>query len=102
MRTCKVVYSDQAQTDLLEMELWLEARAGKVRARSYVDRLIDKCEKLEFASKRGTQRNDISPGLRTIGFERRVTIVFVVDETQAEIVRIFPYGRDWESEFTQD
>lgn len=102
MRTRKVVYSDQAQTDLLEMELWLEARAGKHRARSYVDRLIDKCEKLEFASNRGTERNDILPGLRTIGFERRVTIVFVVDETQVEIVRIFPHGRDWESEFTQD
>lgn len=52
MRTRKVVYSDQAQTDLLEMELWLEARAGKHRARSYVDRLIDKCEKLELASNR--------------------------------------------------
>lgn len=102
MKMRKVVYSDRAQTDLLEIELWLEANAGQHRARNYVNRLIDKCRRLELASHRGTDRNDVLLGLRTIGFERRMTIAFVVSETEVQIVRIFIRGRDWKSEFSDD
>jgi toxin ParE1/3/4 len=38
------------------------------------------------------------PGLRTIGFERRVTIAFRVLKTQVQIITIAYGGRDFESE----
>jgi toxin ParE1/3/4 len=47
--------------------------------------------------KRGTRRGDIAPGLRTIGFERRVTIAFRVLEGVVEIVTIAYAGRDFEN-----
>lgn len=45
---------------------------------------------------RGHHRNDIRPGLRIVGFERRVTIAFCVDESAVTILRVFYGGRDWE------
>jgi toxin ParE1/3/4 len=47
---------------------------------------------------RGTRRNDLLPGLRTIGFERRATIAFRVPRTRVEIVTIAYGGRDFESD----
>jgi toxin ParE1/3/4 len=46
---------------------------------------------------RGTRHDDISRGLRTIGFERRDTIVFQVTRAEVAIVRICYGGRDYES-----
>jgi toxin ParE1/3/4 len=51
---------------------------------------------LETFPKRGTQRDDIRRGLRTIGFERRATIVFQVTNKEVVIVRIFYGGQDFE------
>jgi toxin ParE1/3/4 len=48
------------------------------------------------ASERGRRRDDIRPGLRIIGFERRVTVAFAVEEERVVILRIFYGGRDWE------
>jgi toxin ParE1/3/4 len=41
-------------------------------------------------------RDDIRPGLRVVGFERRVTIAFAVGEAGVTIVRVFYGGQDWE------
>jgi toxin ParE1/3/4 len=45
----------------------------------------------------GSTREDISPGLRTIGFRRRVTIAFTVDPDKVEIVGVFYGGQDFEA-----
>jgi toxin ParE1/3/4 len=39
-------------------------------------------------------RNDLRPGLRTVGFEGRVTIAFHVDPNTVTIDRILYGGRD--------
>jgi len=46
--------------------------------------------------KRGTRRDDLGPGLRAVGFERRATIVFRVEKDAVDIVRILYGGRDLE------
>ena len=51
---------------------------------------------LETFPKRGTRRDDIRPGLRTMGFERRATIAFQVTSKEVVIVRIFYGGQDYE------
>lgn len=48
--------------------------------------------------KRGTSRDDLLPGLRTIGFERRVTIAFRVLQTEVEIVTIAYARRRFEDD----
>jgi len=44
---------------------------------------------------RGTRHDEIRPDIRTIGFERRATIVFRVLRTEMVIVRIFHGGQDY-------
>lgn len=41
---------------------------------------------LETFPERGARRDDIRPGLRTMGFERRATIVFQVNKAEVVIV----------------
>jgi toxin ParE1/3/4 len=54
-----------------------------------------------LASHRGTRRDDIRPGLRVVGFERRVTIAFHVDDTTVTIDRILYGGREIEDALTR-
>lgn len=57
---------------------------------------------LETFPERGTRRDDLAPGLRTVGFERRVTIAFRVLPDAVEIVAIAYAGRDFTAEVSDD
>lgn len=48
---------------------------------------------------RGTLRDDLAPGMRVIGFERRASIIFRVDGHTVRIFRILYAGRDYPSEW---
>jgi len=45
------------------------------------------------------QRDDLLPGLRVSGFERRVTIAFVATDSAVLIEGVFYGGRDFETTF---
>jgi toxin ParE1/3/4 len=60
------------------------------------------CMALAEFPERGTRRDDIAPGLRILGFERRVTIAFRMLRTRVEIVTIAYGGRDFETDLTED
>jgi toxin ParE1/3/4 len=92
-----VVFSPEADQDLAAIYNWIADRASEVVALGYVERIHAACLSLSLASERGTSRNDIRPGLRTIGFERRATIAFMVTNDQVLILRIFYGGQDWEA-----
>ncbi len=40
-------------------------------------------------------RDDVRPGLRIVGFERRITIAFTATEAEVTILRLFFGGQDW-------
>src|ERR1051326_6309833 len=48
----------------------------------------------KVSAERGTRRDDLRPGLRVAGFERRITIAFHVDAETLVIDRILYGGRD--------
>ena len=73
--------------------------ASEERADGYVGRIVDFCNGLSTFPLRGTQRDDLLPGLRVTGFERRVTIAFIVTAEAVLIEGIFYGGRDFEAEF---
>jgi len=50
---------------------------------------------------RGTARDDIRSGLRTVGFERRVTIAFTVKGEDIVILRILYAGRSLDLAFDE-
>lgn len=69
--------------------------ASPAVASGYERRIRDACQRPELGAERGTLHDDLRPGLRTIGFDRRVTVAFVVEEDRVVILRIFDGGRDW-------
>jgi toxin ParE1/3/4 len=42
----------------------------------------------------GTKRDDLGENLRTVGYKKRVTIIFTADETEVVIYAILYGGRD--------
>jgi toxin ParE1/3/4 len=97
VKTFKVSFRPRAQADLFQIYEYIAASSGHDIAIGYVDRIEAACKALEIFPQRGTQRDDIYPGLRTIGFERRATIVFRVKRTEVVIIRIFYGGQDFEN-----
>lgn len=65
-------------------------------AAPYIEQLQNHIRRLDIASERGTRRDDIRPGLRVIGFERRVMIIFSVGDTQVVVLRLAYAGQNWE------
>lgn len=57
---------------------------------------------MTYFPRRGTPRDEIMPGLRSIPFERRATIFYRVGEEEVEIVHILYRGRDIERAFASD
>jgi toxin ParE1/3/4 len=95
----RVTFAPEARQDLLELGDWIAERAGADTALAYVMRLEAHCMSFEIGGERGQRRDDIRPGLRIIGFERRVTIAFAASETEITILGLYYGGRDWPSAF---
>lgn len=51
---------------------------------------------------RGQARDDIRPGLRVLGFRRRVLIAFTVSDESVEVIGVYYGGRDWETLLAAD
>lgn len=96
MKVRAVVYAPEAQEDLNALYDRIAEAAAPATAIGYIDRIEAFCSGLSVASERGQLRNDIRPGLRTVGFERRITIAFAVEPERVVILRLFYGGRDWE------
>jgi toxin ParE1/3/4 len=94
----KVVFRRRAENRLSELYDYIAGQASPEIAIGYIRRIRDACVALATYPERGRRRDDILPGLRTISFERRVTIVFRVLKTRVEIVTVAYGGRDFEGE----
>jgi toxin ParE1/3/4 len=96
VRKRKVSFRPLAEADLFRLYDYIADESGHDIAASYIERIEAACLALETFPERGTRRDDIRRGLRTIGFERRATIAFEVTKTKVIIVRIFYGGQDFE------
>lgn len=96
MKPRQVIFAPEARDDLLALYDWIASAASPGVALSYIERIEAFCLGFSHVSERGTRRDDIRSGLRIVGFERRVTIAFAVNEERVTILRIFYGGRNWE------
>jgi len=99
MRRRKVSFRARAEADLFGLYDYIAEQSGADTAGAYIERIEEACKSLETSSERGTRRDDLRPGIRTMGFERRATIVFQVTTAEVTIVRIFYGGQDYERAF---
>jgi toxin ParE1/3/4 len=88
-------FAASAKTDLLHLHDWIAERAGDTAATAYLDRLEAHCRGLQLFSESGHRRDDLRPGLRIVGFERRIAIAFIVEPEQVIIVRLLYGGRQF-------
>ena len=72
----RITLAQSAQRDLDSIELYLGKVASPRLAKAYVRRILTFIKKLQNFSERGSVRDDIRPGLRTIGFDRLGSIFF--------------------------
>jgi toxin ParE1/3/4 len=90
----EVVFAPEARDDLLELYEYIARQAGVARARAFTDRILSYCLGLTMFPERGRRRNELRPGLRIIGFGRRVTIAFHAAADRITIDRVLYGGRD--------
>ena len=89
--TLKVEFALTAEQDLRLIHEWI---ADTETAVTYLRRIRAHCDQLADFPKRGTPREDIGRALRTISFERRAVIVYMVDANAVRILRVLHKGRN--------
>ena len=94
-----VAFSPEAQNDLFELYDYIAGRGAPNAAMDYIARLEVRCMGLADFPEQGQQRDDIRPGLRLLGFERRTEIAFHITPSKVVIDRIFHGGQDIFSAF---
>lgn len=87
-------FRPEARQELRDLYLYITEQAGAPRALSYVTGIRQLIYGLAEFPKRGTERTDMLPGLRIIGYKRSASIAFVVDDTEVIILGVFYGGRD--------
>jgi len=68
--------------------------AGRETAAGYVRRIVARCDRLADFPSRGTRRDDLAPGIRTISFERRLLIVYRSVNDEVTVLRVLHGARD--------
>lgn len=92
--TLSVWLARRAEDDLFTFGLWIAKQSDRQTARTYTDRIEAACGKLVDYPDRGSAREDLGPGMRSVVFERRVVIVYSVEAADLVVQRIVPRGRD--------
>ena len=97
----EVVFDRAAMADLSVVFDYVEDRAGPAIATNFVNKLYDFCRRLEHTPERGTKRDEVRAGLRSIGYRRHATILFEVDHRRHRVIIVGIYygGRNYEADF---
>jgi len=90
----RVVLRPRAVADLQSIFTWVAEEAGLDTALAYDRRIREACEKLADFPRRGTPREPLMAGLRSLTFERRATIYYLIERNSVRIVRILGAGQD--------
>jgi toxin ParE1/3/4 len=98
----RVIFTPRAELQIDKLHDYITGKASESRADAYVARIVAFCTGLGTFPLRGQQRSDLLSGLRTIGFERRVTVAFVVTTDVVLIEGVFYGGQDFEAAFRNE
>lgn len=88
----EVVFSPWALRHLTGLYRRIAEESGSSDlAEAYMSAIMDRCEALAEFPLTGRVREDIRPGMRTVGFRNRLVIAFAVCEERIEVLG-FHYG----------
>ncbi|MBB4234627.1 type II toxin-antitoxin system RelE/ParE family toxin [Rhizobium esperanzae] len=98
MKRYYIRFTDEAELDLARIYGFVRRKsASSAVARNYVARIKTFVDGFETYPERGSVRDDVRPGLRIVGFERRVSVAFVVESAEVIILRVLYAGQRFES-----
>lgn len=89
-----VRFAPEAREDLRQRYRYVAERSGEEIALAYIERIETYCRGFDDFPERGMRRDDLFPGLRIVGFERRVAIAFHINANAVIFDRILYGGRD--------
>lgn len=98
----RIVFHAKAEAELEQLYDDIAERASPAVAWDFVAGIRDHCLGLSAFPQRGTERVEIMPGLRIIGYRRAVSIVFAVDGERVLILGIFYAGRNITPELLEE
>jgi len=94
LKRYEVRFLAQAVTDLDSLFCYIADKSSYEIADRYLTRIERVCLSLGSIPHRGTPVAGAVKGLRTMGFERRATLLFRVGKNSVEILRVLYGGRD--------
>jgi toxin ParE1/3/4 len=92
--TYEVQLSALAIEDLIALHQWVSAEADIPTADSYLARIEERIAALADFPHRGSPRDDLIAGLRTLTFERRLLIAYSVAGQVVTVQRVINALRD--------
>lgn len=95
--THQILYSPRAHQQLRAIYDWIAGEAGPEIAQRFVLSIYDYCDELADFPLRGRARDDLTNGMRVIGFRRRAMIAFLVTDDEVEIHGVYYGGSDYEA-----
>ena len=100
-----VRFSPEAEQQLTSLYEFIATESSSRIAARYVEAILIFCERLQIFPLRGSPRDDIRSGIRTISYKKRVLIAYAVEVNQVLILGIYYGGQDYEGlirEFDRD
>lgn len=90
----RVVFHPKAEDELEKLYDYIEKRASPAIAWTFVSGIRDYCFGFSTFPERGTVWPEGSRAIRIVGYRRRVSIVFAVEQRQVMILGIFYGGQN--------
>ena len=98
----QIVFHPKAESELEQLYDDIAGRASPAIAWNFIAGIRDHCLGLSTFPQRGTERVEIMPGLRIIGYRGAVSIAFAVEAERVLILGIFFAGRNVTAELLED
>ncbi len=90
----RVRIDSRAGQHLTGIQSWIAEAAGMDTAARIIDDIVARCDTLADFPNRGTPRDNLYPGLRTIPHRRRFTICYLVTSEEVIVVGVVGAGQD--------
>lgn len=102
MARYRVIYSPESEAQLASLYRYIAHHGSSSIALGLTDAIVARCDSLDEMPLQGRLRDDLRPGLRTLGFRRRVLIAYSVEDTTVTVLGIFHGGQDYETLLRED
>ena len=97
MMSHSVVFTPEAEEQLVELYRYIANDASPAIAEKFTNAIVEFCEGLANFPNRSARRDDIRPGLFVTQYRSRVVIAYSVENDAVLVIGVFYGGRDFES-----